>query len=102
MSLSTTDALNNAIADLVNAKLCLLDATEANVREELEQIESITHYLEDKLVKIRGRRTTYRIVAYGPGKECLTWVASKTNLEAWKQYLRLEGYTDFRIEKEKE
>jgi hypothetical protein len=51
MSLSTTDALNSAIADLVNARLCLLDATEANVREEMEQIESITHYLEDKLVQ---------------------------------------------------
>lgn len=52
MSLSTTDALNSAIADLVNARLCLLDATETNVREEVEQIESITHYLEDKLVKM--------------------------------------------------
>jgi len=54
MSLSTRDALNSAIADLVNAKLCLLDATEANVREEVEQIESTTHYLEDKLVKLGG------------------------------------------------
>lgn len=52
MSLSTTDALNSAIADLVNARLCLLDATEANVKEEVEQIESVTHYLEDKLVKM--------------------------------------------------
>ena len=54
MSLSTIDALNGAIADLVNAKLCLLDATEANVREEVEQIESVTHYLEDKLVRLGG------------------------------------------------
>ena len=54
MSLSTTDALNSAIADLANAKLCLLDATEANIREEVEQIESITHYLEDKLVQLGG------------------------------------------------
>lgn len=54
MSLSTMDALNSAIADLVNAKLCLLDATEANIRDESEQIESITHSLEDKLVKLRG------------------------------------------------
>lgn len=54
MSLSTKDALNSAIADLVNAKLCLLDATEANVREELEQIESVTHYLESKLVQLGG------------------------------------------------
>lgn len=49
MSLSTKDALNSAIADLVNAKLCLLDATDANVSEEMEQIESVTHYLESKL-----------------------------------------------------
>lgn len=54
MSLSTTDALNSAIADLINAKLCLLDATEANVSEEVEQIERITHYLEDKLVRLGG------------------------------------------------
>ena len=54
MSLSTRDALNSAIADLVNAKLCLLDATEANIREEVEQIESITHYLEGKLVQLGG------------------------------------------------
>ena len=51
MSLSTTDALKSAIAYLEDIKLCLLDATEANIREELEQIESITHYLEDELVK---------------------------------------------------
>lgn len=54
MSLSTKDALNSAIADLVNAKLCLLDATEVNVIEELEQIESVTHYLESKLVQLGG------------------------------------------------
>lgn len=52
MSLSTTEALNSAIADLVNAKLCLLDATDANIGEELEQIESITHNLESKLVTL--------------------------------------------------
>lgn len=49
MSLSTTEALSNAISDLANAKLSLLDATEVNVRYELEQIESTIHYLEDKL-----------------------------------------------------
>lgn len=54
MSLSTINALNSAIAHLVNAKLCLLDATDANVGEEIEQIESITHYLESKLVVICG------------------------------------------------
>lgn len=53
MSLSTKDALNSAIADLANARLCLLDATEANVREELEQINSIAHYLESKLEKMK-------------------------------------------------
>lgn len=52
MSLSTMDALNSAIADLVNIKLTLLDATEVNIRDELEQIESITHSLEDKWVKL--------------------------------------------------
>ena len=54
MSLSTINALNSAIAYLVNAKLCLLDVTDANVGEEIEQIESITHYLESKLVVICG------------------------------------------------
>lgn len=54
MSLSTINALNSAIAYLVNAKLCLLDVTDANVGEEMEQIESITHYLESKLVVICG------------------------------------------------
>ena len=52
MSLSTTEALNSAIADLVNAKLCLLDATAANVGEAMEQIESVTHYLESKLAML--------------------------------------------------
>ena len=52
MSLSTMDALNSAIADLVNAKLCLLDATDANIGEEMEQIESVTHYLESKLAAL--------------------------------------------------
>ena len=49
MSLSTTDALKCAISDLANANLCLLDATSANVGEEMEQIESIKYYLESKL-----------------------------------------------------
>ena len=54
MSLSTTDALNSAISYLTDIKLCLLDATEVNISDELEQIESITHYLEDKLVELGG------------------------------------------------
>lgn len=52
MSLSTTDALKCAIADLINAKLCLLDAMSANVGGEMEQIEGITHYLESKLAML--------------------------------------------------
>ena len=52
MSLSTTDALKSAISNLADVKLCLLDATEANVNEEIEQIESIKHYLESKLVML--------------------------------------------------
>lgn len=55
MSLSTTEALKSAISDLENAKLCLYDAIpEANVREEIELIRNITHYLEYKLVKLGG------------------------------------------------
>lgn len=44
---------------------------------------------------------SYEIVAYGPGKECLTWARDQADLEAKEQYLRLEGYTDFRIEEDK-
>jgi hypothetical protein len=52
MSLSTTEAVISAISDLENAKLCLIDAlldTGLNIAEELEQIESITNYLQSKL-----------------------------------------------------
>lgn len=42
----------------------------------------------------------YKIVAYGPGKECMTWAENEINLEAIKQSLALDGYDDFRIEKE--
>lgn len=52
MSLSTTDALKCAIADLISVKLCLLDATDTNVNEEMEQIEGIKHYLESKLAML--------------------------------------------------
>lgn len=55
MSLSTTDALSSAIADLENAKLCLYDAIpEANIREEMEQIGSIIRHLDNELVKLGG------------------------------------------------
>ena len=33
----------------------------------------------------------YKIVAYGPGKECVTGT-DKTNLKATKRRLRKEGY----------
>lgn len=52
MSLSSTEAVISAISDLENAKLCLTDAlldTGLNIAEELEQIESITNYLQSKL-----------------------------------------------------
>lgn len=52
MSLSSTEAVSSAISDLENAKLCLIDAlldTGLNIAEELEQIESITNYLQSKL-----------------------------------------------------
>lgn len=53
MSLSSTEAVASAISDLENAKLCLIDAlldTGLNIAEELEQVESITNYLQSKLV----------------------------------------------------
>ena len=59
MSLSAEEALNSAIADLVNAKLCLVDAIiEANVQQEIEQIESITCYLENKLIMLSENHKT--------------------------------------------
>lgn len=54
MSLSTTDALKSAISSLADVKLCLLDAIDINVSEEMEQVESITHYLESKLAALSG------------------------------------------------
>lgn len=44
---------------------------------------------------------SYKIVAYGPDKSCLTWAKDKDNLEAKKHSLELDGYTSFRIEEEK-
>lgn len=52
MSLSSTEAVSGAIENLEDARLCLIDAlldTELNIAEELEQIESITNYLQSKL-----------------------------------------------------
>ena len=43
----------------------------------------------------------YKILAYGPGKECLTW-AGATNLEVTKEILKTEGYNVFEITKEEE
>lgn len=41
----------------------------------------------------------YKILAYGPGKECLTW-SGDTNLELMKEILKAEGYDVFKITKE--
>lgn len=38
----------------------------------------------------------YRIIAYGPRKECLTW-ADDANLAQTKQRLEEEGYNDIRV-----
>ncbi len=43
----------------------------------------------------------YRIVAYGPGKECLTW-AGAINLEWTKERLRSDGYNTFDIKEERD
>ena len=43
----------------------------------------------------------YRIVAYGPGKECLTW-AGAINLEWTKERLSSEGYNTFDIKEERD
>lgn len=37
----------------------------------------------------------YRIVAYGPGKECLTW-ADDSNLDIVKESLVRRGYVDIK------
>lgn len=42
----------------------------------------------------------YRIIAYGPGKECLTW-NDASNVESVKNYLRAEGYDTFKIKEDK-
>lgn len=41
----------------------------------------------------------YKIVAYGPGKECLTW-ANDINLAWTKQRLKKEGYDEIKEEEE--
>ena len=41
----------------------------------------------------------YKIVAYGPSKEGLTW-ANEINLDITKERLRREGYLDIRAEEE--
>ena len=41
----------------------------------------------------------YKIVAYGPSKECLTW-ADDTNLDITKEYLRRKGCFDIQVEEE--
>ena len=50
MSLRTEDAINSAISDLENAERCLIDALiDVNLREEIENMASVRHYLESKL-----------------------------------------------------
>ena len=39
----------------------------------------------------------YKIVAYGPSSECLTW-ANEVTLEITKERLKREGYSDIRVE----
>lgn len=43
----------------------------------------------------------YRIVAYGPGKECLTW-ADDINLDIVKERLKREGYVDIKMTEDKQ
>lgn len=45
---------------------------------------------------------TYKIITYGPGKECLTWADDKIELGIKKQSLTLDGYERFEITKEEE
>lgn len=45
---------------------------------------------------------TYRIVAYGPRKSCLTWADDKIELGIKKQSLTLDGYERFEIINEEE
>lgn len=45
---------------------------------------------------------TYKIVAYGPEKECLTWADDKIELEIKKQSLTHDGYERFEITNEEE
>ena len=44
---------------------------------------------------------SYKIVACGPGKECLTW-ADEDNLENKKNTLRSDGYDEFMVEEEED
>lgn len=41
----------------------------------------------------------YRVIAYGPGKECLTW-ADDINLVWTKRRLKEEGYNEITVEGE--
>ena len=58
MSLTTAEALNGAIADLVNAKLCLLDATEVDIHEERSQLENLIGQLENKLSEAAAKEVS--------------------------------------------
>lgn len=43
----------------------------------------------------------YKIVAEGPGRECLTWARAK-DIDFTKERLKAEGYTIFKIEEEQD
>ena len=46
-------------------------------------------------------RKRYKIVAYGPGKSCLTW-ADEDSLEDIKNTLRSDGYDEFVVQEEED
>lgn len=43
---------------------------------------------------------TYKIVAYGPRKSCLTWAEDSVDFETKKYSLEIDGYTNFSFEEE--
>lgn len=45
---------------------------------------------------VKNAEKNYKIVAYGPGKELLTWSFSG-NLANVKEYLRAEGYDEIKV-----
>ena len=56
--------------------------------------------LEEDKMKIVLRKK-YKIIAYGPGKSCLTW-ANEDELEDIKDTLRSDGYYEFMVVEEED